>query len=156
VPRRRRQLIARWLIAGGALALFASLFVPWSHQFSPAFLARWGASNVLRGVPRDPTAWQVYSIVDVALALLSLGLMAVARAGNRAARMAAGIAAALALAFTLHALGHPPTNGANVVDPARSVPGYFPNAPGAGVGEIGAIAALGAAIAGLGLAATAD
>ncbi len=65
-------------------------------------------------------------------------------------------AAAIALAFTLHALSDPPTNHATIFDPALSMPGYLPNAPGAGAGETVAIVALVAAIAGLGLSFTAD
>ena len=37
----------------------------------------------------------------------------------------------------LHALGTPPTNGANIFNPALSVPAYFPNAPTAGIGGDG-------------------
>ena len=67
--REQREVIADWLIVAGAVALFASLFLTWSHQFSPAFLAAWGTSDALRGVPHDPTAWQVYASADVLLTL---------------------------------------------------------------------------------------
>lgn len=154
---QRRKHTARRLIALGAAGLLASLFMTWSHQFSPALLARFGSSALLGGVPHDPTAWQVYSVADVLLALLALGLAALAaRAGGRSARIGATLAAVLALAFAFHALSKPPTNGATAVDASRSVPSYFPDSPGAGDGETVAIVALGFAVAGLGLSFTAD
>jgi hypothetical protein len=156
VTTEQREVVADWLIVGGALALFGSLFLTWSHQFSPAFLAEFGASDQLRGVPRDPTAWQVYSAADLLLALLAAGLVSVALMGTRGPRSVALVAAIIALVFTLHALSRPPTNGANIFDPALSVPDYFPDSPGAGFGETVAIAGLVAALAGLGLSFTAD
>jgi hypothetical protein len=145
----RRELVADWLIIVGAVGLVISLFLPWSHQFSAAFLAQWGASDQLRSVPHDPTAWQVYSSTDVLLALLALALVAAALKGTRRIRAGVAAAAALGLAFTLHALSKPPTNGANIFDPSLSVPNYFPNAPAAGVGETLAVIALVVALIGL-------
>jgi hypothetical protein len=156
VSRQRRELLADLLIVLGAAGLLVSLFLSWSHQFSPAFLARWGASDQLRGVPHDPTAWQLYSAADVILALLAGGLIAVALVGRRASRLVAIVAAGIGLAFTVHALSVPPTSGVNIFDPSLSVPGYFPNSPAAGVGETVAIAALIVAIVGLALSFTAD
>lgn len=152
----RREVLANWLILVGGLALFGSLFMTWSHQFSSAFLAEWGASVQLRNIPRDPTAWQVYSIADVLLALLAGAFVAIALFGTRRARAWALVAAAIGLAFTIHALVIPPTNGANIFNPALNVPNYFPNSPAAGPGETLAIVSLLAAIAGLGLSFTAD
>jgi hypothetical protein len=149
-------MLADWLIVVGAVGLLVSLFLTWSHQFSARFLAQWGASAQLRGVPHDATAWQVYSVADVILALLAAGLLAVALAGGRAARLGAAVAAAIALGFTLHALSTPPTNGANIFDPSLSVPHYVSNSPSAGSGETIAIAALTIAIMGLILSFTAD
>ncbi len=37
-----REAIADWLMVLGAPSLLLSLFLTWSHQFSPAFLARYG------------------------------------------------------------------------------------------------------------------
>jgi hypothetical protein len=156
VNRQRRELLADWLIMLGGAGLLVSLFLTWSHQFSPAFLAEWGASDQLRGVPHDPTAWQLYSAADVILALLAGGLIAIALVGRRSGRLLALIAAGIGLAFTLHALSVPSTNGANIFDPSLAVPNYFPNSPEAGPGETVAIAALGVAIVGLGLSFTAD
>ncbi len=156
MSEQRRERLADWLIVIGGGALFASLFLTWSHQFSPAFLAQWGSSDQLRGLPHDPTAWQVYSAADVVLALLAGGLVAVALAGGRTARIGALFAVAIALAFTLHALSAPPTNGANIFDPSLSVPNYAPNSPSAGPGETLAIVGLGAALIGLALSFTAD
>jgi hypothetical protein len=148
--------LADWLMVTGGLALFLSLFLTWSHQFSAAFLVQWGSSDALRGIPRDPTAWQVYSAADVLLALLAASLVAVALVGSRSARLWVTGACAVALAFTLHALSVPPSNGANLFDPSLSVPNYFPNSPAAGVGETVAIVALVAALIGLSLSFTAD
>ena len=153
---RRRELSADWLIVAGGLGLLISLFLTWSHQFSAAFLARFGSSGQLQGVPHDPTAWQVYSAADVLLALLAIALIVVALVGGRRVRAGALVAAAIALAFTLHALSKPPTNGANIFDPSLSVPSYFPNGPTAGPGVTVAIVALGLALVGLAVSFTAD
>jgi hypothetical protein len=126
------------LILFGAVGLLVALFLPWSHQLS----------HGLPGVPRSPTAWQVYSVVDVLLALLVGGLLAVALLGGRIARLVVLIAAAVAVAFTAHALSVPPTNGATIVPPAAS--------PASAAGEVVAISALAVAIAGLALSFTAD
>ncbi len=150
----RRELLADWLTLLGAGVLFASLFLTWSHQFSPSFLAAWGNSAALHGVPRDPTAWQVYGIVDFLLALLAVVLVLLALIGRRMARLIAFLACILALVFIVHALGHPPTNGTNVFDPTSG--SYVPNAPSSGGGEVVAVGALALAIAGLGLSFTAD
>ncbi|MBV9839067.1 MAG: hypothetical protein JO156_13185 [Solirubrobacterales bacterium] len=154
MTRRRRETAADWLLLLGAFGLLGSLFLTWSHQFSRAFLAQWGSSEVLRGVPRDPTAWQVYSAADVLLALLAAGLLASALLGGRAGRLVLLAGLAVALAFILHAIAHPPTNGANVFDP--SLGRYTPDRPTAGAGETFALAALGASVAGLALSFTAD
>ncbi len=156
MSRRRREALGDWLTILGALALFASLFLTWSHQFSAAFLSRSVGSDLLRGVPHDPTAWQLYSAVDVLLALLAGALVAVALVGNRVARMVAMPAAAVGLAFSLHALSRPPTNGANLFDPSLGVPAYASSSPTAGVGETVAIAGLGLALVGLLLSLSAD
>jgi hypothetical protein len=152
----QREQVADWLILVGAAALFASLFLTWSHQFSPAFLARWGSSSQLSGVPHDPTAWQAYSAADVMLALVALALVIVALVGSRAVRLGTLVVCGLAVAFTLRALDTPPTTGANIFDPSLSVARYFPNAPGAGVGETVALIALALAMTGLVLSFTAD
>jgi hypothetical protein len=150
VRREVREVIADWLLLFGAVALLVSLFLPWSHQFSHAFLAEWSSTGVLRGIPRDPTAWQVYSVADGALALLVATLLVVALIGGRLRRFAVLLGAAVALAFTVHAASAPPTNGA--VLPAGSVA----NSPRSGAGETVAIAGLAVALAGLALSFTAD
>lgn len=148
----RRHTVERlgdWLTIVGAIALFASLFLTWSHQLSPAFLGRLGASDLLRGVPANPDAWQLYSAVDVLLAVLAGGLVLVALLGGRATHVVAVIAAGIALAFTIHALGTPPTNGLNLLDTSAGAPAYVSADATAGPGEIVAIAGLGLAIVGL-------
>ena len=151
-----RETIADWLMLISALTLFGSLFLTWSHQFSPAFYAEWGGSSALAGVPRDPTAWQVYSVVDVLLALSAGALLAVALRGGRAPRWLTLLAFVIALAFVLHAASDPPTNGTDLLGAAAQAPGYTPNMPRAGAGETVAIAALGLGIAGLVLSLSAD
>jgi hypothetical protein len=155
VNKAMRETIADWLMLIGALVLFGSLFLTWSHQFSPAFYAEWGGSSALAGVPRDPTAWQVYSVVDVLLALAAGALLAVALRGGRTAHWLTLLALFVALAFVLHAAGDPPTSGADLLGAATHAPGYTPNMPRAGTGETVAIGALGLGIAGLLLSLTA-
>lgn len=149
MSRELREAIADWLMLVGAVVLLASLFFTWSHQLAPAFRGEWQSIPALRGVPRDPTAWQVYSTADVLLALLAAVLVWVAFAGTRRARLVALVPAGIALAFVVHALGVPPTNGVELA-------GGIAGRPTAGVGEDIALAALGAAMAGLGLSFTAD
>jgi hypothetical protein len=156
VSRSTRERIADWLMVLGAAGLFGSLFLTWSHQFSPAFLAEFAGSGALSATPRNPTAWQVYSVADGLLALVAGGLAAVALRGRRPGRVVLLLALAIALAFTLHALSHPPTNGALLSNTAPGGPSYFPNSPGAGIGETVAIVALVLGIAGLSLSFTAD
>lgn len=148
--------MADWLMVVGAAALLASLFLPWSHQLSRAVRAEYGASAALQGVPANPTAWQVYSAADVVIALLAGALLAGALRGGRPARLGLMLALALAVAFTLHALSVPPTNGATLFDPTLSPPGYTPDPPGAGRGETLALVALGLGLGGLALSFTAD
>lgn len=150
----RREAIADWLMMLGGPLLFLSLFLSWSHQFSPAFLAQYGNSPGLSGVPHDPTAWQVYSIVDVLIALLAAGLVAVALRGSRPARVAVLLGLLVAFAFTLHALGTPPTNGANLYDPA--IHAYTPDHPTSGAGEVVALIGAGLGLAGVAFSFTAD
>ncbi len=113
-----RELISDWLMLLAAPILLLSLFLPWSHQFSGSFLARYAHLPALAGVPRDPTAWQVYSVADVLLAALAGGLLAVALRGSRPGRVAVLLGAGIALAFIIHALAVPPTNGADLTTPA--------------------------------------
>jgi hypothetical protein len=148
--------MADWLMVLGAIALLASLFLPWSHQLSGAVRVQYAASAALQGVPSDPTGWQVYSAVDIGLALLAGALLAGALRGGRAARLGLMVALAIAAAFTLHALTAPPTNGATLFDPSLTPPGYTPNPPRAGTGETLALGALGLGLLGLALSFTAD
>jgi hypothetical protein len=154
VDKETREALADWLIVGGAVVLFASLFLTWSHQFSQPFLLQFGSSDLLRGVPRDPTAWQVYSAADVLLMLLALALVAVV--GTRPVRIAAAVVGAVALGFTLHALSSPPTNGADIFHAAYSVPQYSSSGATAGAGETVAILGLLVALGGLAFSFTAD
>jgi hypothetical protein len=142
VSKGAREAISDWLMLLAAPILLVSLFLVWSHQFSRPFLARYARLPVLVGVPRDPTAWQVYSVADVLLAVLALGLLLVALRGARAGRLAVLLGLGVALAFVIHALAVPPTSGADLFDPALHPPNYTPNHPGSGGGEVVAIIAL--------------
>jgi hypothetical protein len=139
VSKGKREAIADWLMVLGAPILFASLFLTWSHQFSPAFLAQYGHSPAIQGIPRDPTAWQVYSVVDVLLAVLAAGLLTVALRGSRPGRVAVLLGLAVALAFTIHALATPPTNGGDLFNPGLTPPAYSPDHPTSAGGEIVAL-----------------
>ena len=147
--RRRVAAVADWLIAIGAVGLFVSLFLTWSHQFSPSLLALSGARVGLRGVPADPTGWQVYAAADVVLALLAAALGVAALRGGRRFRLVMLPFVGLAVAFVVHAISSPPTNGVRLVNPAALVPDYLPVSPAAGVGETVALAALGVALVGI-------
>jgi hypothetical protein len=152
VSRELRETVADWLMILGALVLVISLFLTWSHQLSPGFRAQFAGTPALVGVPRAPTAWQVYSIADVCLALVATTLIGVAFVGTRSARLFALVPAGIALAFVIHAAGVPPTNGLTAALPA----GYLPDHPTSGAGETVALAAIGTALAGLALSFTAD
>ena len=145
------EAVAGWLTLIGALALLGSLFLSWSHQLQPGLVSAAGGSPVLRGVPSDPTAWQVYSVADVLLALLAGALFAAAVSGARRVRIGMLAAVGVGVAFTVHALSVPPSNGAIVLNPASGVAQYLPRAPSAGAGETIALIGLALAIAGLGL-----
>ena len=90
------------------------------------------------------------------LALIGVALIVVALGGARRVRVGMIVVCAIALAFVLHALGAPPTNGANIFDPSLSVPNYVPIAPHAGPGITVEIWSLGAALAGLSLSFTVE
>jgi hypothetical protein len=156
VSKGTRETISDWLMAVAGPILLGSLFLTWSHQFSAAFLARYGSSSALQGVPHDPNAWQVYSAADVLLALVAAGLMAVALWGGRALRLAVALGVAVGLAFTIHALSVPPTNGAELFDPTTTPPGYTPSSPRPGTGEALAVLALVCGAAGVLLSYSAD
>jgi hypothetical protein len=156
VSSRRTDATAGWLIAIGAIGLFASLFLTWSHQFSPQLLALPGARVGLRGVPPDPTAWQVFTIADVLLAGLAGALLVAALAGPRRYRLGLVPVIGFALAFVVHAVSTAPTNGARLLNPGAVVPAYLPLAATAGVGETVALVSLGLAAGGIGLSLIAD
>ena len=133
----------------GAVALFVSLFLTWSHQLPAALLNAFAGSAAIQGVPRDPTGWQVYSVADVLLALLAAVVAALALRGrSRPLRLTGLAAVGVGLAFVVHAHSVAPTNGTLLLDPANP-PAYLPHVATPGVGETVAIVALGLAAAGL-------
>jgi hypothetical protein len=156
VSKGLRETISDWLMAISGPLLLGSLFFTWSHQLSTPIRARYGATSALAGVPADPTAWQVYSAADVLLALVAGGLMAVALWGGRGRRIALALALIVAVAFVLHAMSVPPTNGALLFDPTLTPPGYSANAVASGTGEVLALIALVLGSAGVALAFTVD
>jgi hypothetical protein len=141
--------VGDWLILIGGLGLFLSLFLTWSHQFTPDVLALGRGAAALRGVPSDPTAWQVYSVADVLLALLAVGFVVAALAGPAAVRVWLLVAAVLAFLFVIHALSVPPTNGVLLVAPGATR--YLRVSATSSTGEVLALLSLLVAIAGLGL-----
>jgi hypothetical protein len=154
VSKALRETVADWLMTVAALILMLSLFLAWSHQFSAGFLAGHRGAALLQGVPRDPDAWQVYSVADVLLALVAGGLLAVALWGGRARRLALAIALAGALVFTVHAMSVPPTNGAVLFDAATSR--YVATGATSGAGETVAFVALMVGAAGVALSYSVD
>jgi hypothetical protein len=156
MSKANRELVADWLMLLAAPVVLGSLFLTWSHQLSPALRAAYGATALLRGVPRDPTAWQVYSVADVLLALVAGGLLAAALRGRRRARAVVAPAVVVALLFTLHAMSTPPTNGATVFDATAVPPHYVANAATSGTGETVALVGLVMGMAGVLLSFTAD
>jgi hypothetical protein len=156
VSKGKRETVADWLMVLAAPILFTSLFLGWSHQFSVTVKAQYSATAALQTAPRNPTAWQVYSSADVLLALLAAGLLIAALHGGRPARLVVAVGVGIGLAFTLHALAVPPTNGANLFDSTLSPPAYTANSPAAGPGETLALVALGLGLAGLLVSFTAD
>ena len=137
-----------------AVLLLISLFLVWTHQLSPTVVARYAGTGVFDGIPRNPNAWQVYTSADVLLALLSVGLMVGALRGGRTIRMVLIATVVIALAFVVHALGTPPTNGASVFAPATR--SYVATGAHAGIGVTVALVALAAAAAALLLSLTTD
>jgi hypothetical protein len=157
VSSEDREALANWLIVVAGVALFGSLFMAWSHQFSAAFLKVFGRpGGPVHGAPLSPTAWQVYSAADILLAVLALGLVASAIAGSHVVRVAAAIAAAIGLAFAVHAIIDPPTTQTVIFNPAFSVPQLASPGATAAAGETVAVIALVLALGGLGLSFTAD
>jgi hypothetical protein len=145
----RGQPLADWLLLIGAVGLFVSLFLTWSHQLPKSVLDTFAGGPAIQGIPRDPTAWQVYSVADVLLAVLVAGLVAVALRGrSRWARVTALVAVAIALAFTVHAESVAPTNGLLVLDPSHPA-SYLAHTATPGIGETLALISLGLAAAGL-------
>jgi hypothetical protein len=146
---RRVQGLADWLTLVGGIGLFASLFFTWSHQLPPRLLTQLAGWPAIAGVPANPTAWQVYSVADVLLALLAGSLVLVALRGrSRWARVAALAAVGLALAFTAHAASLAPTNGLLLINPNNPA-AYLPHDATSGGGETLALIALSVAAAGL-------
>ena len=130
----------------GGLLLVASLLLSWSHQVHPSLRARVPAA-ALFGVPADPTAFQVYAITGELLVLLGLVVAAAGLWGQRRERALTLGLVVLAVAFTLHALAVPPTDGVLLAaGPGR----YLAVHAGAGPGET--LALVGLAVAGAGLA----
>ena len=148
---RRAAPVADWLIAIGAIGLFASLFLTWSHQISSTLLAVPGSHVALRGVPPDPTGWQAYIVADVVLTAVAVALALSALVGHRLFRAIVLPFALVGLAFVVHALSSPPTNGVRLVNPGTVIPQYVSIAPTAGVGELVALVALLVSLGGIAL-----
>ncbi|MEO6858068.1 MAG: hypothetical protein ABI323_05710 [Solirubrobacteraceae bacterium] len=74
--------------------------------------------------------------------MLAGSLLPVAVRCSRPGRIAVLLGLGVALAFVIHALAVPLTNGANLFDPSLSPRGYTPNHPSSGGGEVAALIAL--------------
>jgi hypothetical protein len=146
-----RERGSDWLILSGAALLLVSLFLTWSHQLSGSLRHALAGTAALQGVVADPDAWQVYTVAGVLLAWLALVLGTLALRGSRRARLLSGPPVMLALAFVAHALGHPPTDGTNLVAGALSPVRYVPNHVSSGAGELVALVGLAAALLGIAL-----
>lgn len=147
MSRRARELTADWLLVLAAAALLVSLFLPWSHQYPAAQEHRPGLAVALAGIPRDASAWQLYTVADVLLALLAGAVLTAALIGGGRLRAWLLVPVAGAIAFCAHALAVPPTNGADLIVPGALR--YLRAGATVGVGETVALAALGAAAGGL-------
>ena len=128
--------------------LFVSLFLTWSHQLNRVELARFRGS-ALYGVAAEPTAFQVYAIAGVLLALLAIGIAAAGLWGQRPVRVLALMVGALGLAFALRAGFSAPTNGVLLVGASGPAARYVTDPATAGAGETLAIAGLAVALVGL-------
>lgn len=135
-------------MVAAASGLFASLFLTWSHQYPASLLEIPGMRAALAGVPRDADAWQVYSAADVLLATLSVALVIATVAGLGRGRWLVFAASLIALAFVMHALSVPPTDGVDVTIPGRVGVRFARSLARDGPGETMAAAALALAVAG--------
>jgi hypothetical protein len=141
--------VADWLVLVSAVGLFVSLFLTWSHQLPKSLLDTFAGGPAIQGIPANPTAWQVYSVADVLLALLAAALVVLALRGRSLwSKVTALVAVAIGLAFTVHAASVAPTNGLLLIDP-NNPPNYLPHLASPGAGETVAIISLGLAAAGL-------
>jgi hypothetical protein len=147
VSRRARELTADWLLVAAAAGLLASLFLTWSHQYPGSLARRPGVSVALAGIPREATAWQLYTVADVLLALLAGAILAAALLGGGRVRAWLLVLVAAALAFCAHAMAVPPTNGADVALPGSLR--YLRAGASPGPGQTVAVVALGLAFGGL-------
>ncbi len=131
------------------VVLFASLFLTWSHQLPKSVLSVAGQLARAPGRARDPTAGRSTRVADVLLALLAAALVSVALVGRSpAARLVVLAAGAIALAFVVHALGTPPTNGVLVLNPVADLAAVPAPGRDGGGGETVALVALALAIVG--------
>lgn len=147
MSRRARELTADWLLVFAAAGLLASLFLTWSHQYPGSATRFPGLAVALAGVPRDASAWQIYTVADVLLAVLAGAILVAALVGGAAIRVWLCLPVAGALAFASHAIAVTPTNGADLVAPGGAR--YIRVAARPGSGETVAVVALGVAFGAL-------
>jgi hypothetical protein len=157
VTLARRELVADWAMVAAGVLLLVALFLPWSHQLSAALRHQYGATAALAGIPVSPSAWQVYSAMDVVLAVVAGGMLAAALRGGRPARLVLLGAMIVAIVFVVHAMSVPPTNGTLIYEAGPTSTGYYAtNQVHAGMGETVALLALLVGVGGLLLSFTAD
>jgi hypothetical protein len=135
---------AEWLQVAGGVILFAALFLTWSHQYPASALSVPGMRAALAGAPRDASAWQVYSVADILLALLAVvSVVTVLASRGRVLVVLLGL---LTTAFVAHAIASPPTNGLDLIVPGGTR--YLARAAAAGPGETLALVGLAVAMVG--------
>jgi hypothetical protein len=132
--------------------LLVSLFLTWSNgpgrsNFAILFGALDRLSGEFGGSARS--AWEAYSVADLALAALAIFVIAAVISKQRWLRLAALIAAAAGLVFTIDQLLNPPRVALpkEIVVPTNIPHDWFASASGAG--ETVAIGALIASLLGL-------
>jgi hypothetical protein len=151
-----RSRLATALVVCGALGLLGSLFLEWRISPVHNFLILFGALDRIGGFfAADRTGWQLYSVANILLALLTALLLVAAFVRRRPLRAVAAILALAGLAFAIHALlatpgptGSRTAIGGSGAGPivSRDVPALY---AAVGPGETVAIVALTLAVLGL-------
>ena len=150
---------ARLMAAVGGVVLVVSLFLTWGSTAGDSFLTLSGATN-RRGAffaGMSKSAWEVYSVADIALVVLAVGVIVAVRLDRRRLLLVALLAAVAGLGFAIDQIGNPPlvASPLPVGIPLRPTPANLPHlfgssaGAGAGAGETVAVIAVVAMVIGL-------